>query len=251
MKYEDLTVKELRERAKKKGIKNISKMTKVQLIKALKNTEKDMLNAETGMDSNLFTPSSPSSSPTSTSFTEQKQSYRVVKEDYPIPETYNLDTLVLLPVDPAIQYCYWQVSTNTRLQYKNYLVRSFYRYKLKLFAKDSEGTKEIQEIEVGDYGNFYFHHYLPGRIAWAEVGFMSDEGIFIPIMTSKRIIIPRDTLSSITDETFMTVQENYMEILKLSGIDSDAHPGSIEFHKALLKQLLKNISSKDSFSKGV
>ena len=48
----------------------------------------------------------------------------------------------------------------------------------------------------------------------------------------------------------MTVQENYMEILKLSGIDSDAHPGSIEFHKAMLKQLLKNISSKDSFSKG-
>lgn len=250
MKYEELTVKELREIAKKKGLKNISKMTKAQLIKSLKNTEINIVNTETNKKSEPISSLSSSSMPTSSSFAEQKQTYRIVKDDYPIPETYNIDTLVLLPVDPAIQYCYWQISTNTRLQYKNYLIKSFYRYKLKLFSKDPEGTREIQEIEVGDYGNYYFHHYLPGRIAWAEIGFMSDEGIFIPIMTSKRIIIPKDTLSSITDETFMTVQENYMEILKLSGIDSDAHPGSIEFHKAMLKQLLKNISSKDSFSKG-
>jgi len=250
MKYEELTVKKLREIAKHKGIKNLSKFTKAQLIKAIKaielNTESTLSDENSKITSNI----APSSKSTSSVFLDQKQTYRIVKEDYPIPETYNIDTLVLLPVDPTIQYCYWQISTNTRLQYKDYLIKSFYRYKLKIFTKDQDGTREIQEVEVGDYGNYYFHHYLPGRLAWAEIGFISDEGIFIPIITSKRIVIPKDTLSTITDETFMTVQENYMEILRLSGIDSDAHPGSIEFHKSLLKQLLKNISSKDSFSKG-
>ena len=253
MRYEELTVKQLREIAKDKGIENLSKLIKAELIKALKasesHTESDIKGKKKKLVDSLSSATSPSGKPSSGAFIEQKQTYRVVKEDYPIPETYNIDTLVLLPVDPSIQYCYWQISTNTRLQYKDYLVKSFYRYKLKVFIKDQDGTREIQEIEVGDYGNYYFHHYLPGRLAWAEIGFMSDEGIFIPIMTSKRIIIPKDTLSTITDETFMTVQENYMEILRLSGIDSDAHPGSIEFHKALLKQLLKNISS-TSFLKG-
>lgn len=251
MDYEKLTVKKLREIAKNKGIKNLSKLTKVELIKALKETSSKVESTLTKevhkqMQTSLSSATSPYGKPKDS----EKRTYSVIREDYPIPETYNIDTLVLLPVDPTIQYCYWQISTNTRMQYKDYLVKSFYRYKLKVFVKDQDGTKEIQEIEVGDYGNYYFHHYLPGRLAWAEIGFMSDEGIFIPIMTSKRIIIPRDTLSTITDETFMTVQENYMEILRLSGIDSDAHPGSIEFHKALLKQLLKNISSGNSFFKG-
>lgn len=253
MNYEKLTVKQLREIAKNKGIKNISKMTKAELVKVLKaselHAESDVKDKNKKQVDSLSSTTPSSGKPSSGAFIEQKETYRIVKEDYPIPETYNIDSIVLLPVDPSIQYCYWQISTNTRLQYKDYLIKSFYRYKLKMFVKDQDGTRELQEIEVGDYGNYYFHHYLPGRLAWAEIGFMSDEGIFIPIMTSKRIIIPKDTLSTITDETFMTVQENYMEILRLSGIDSDAHPGSIEFHKALLKQLLKNISS-SSFLKG-
>lgn len=253
MNYEKMTVKQLREIARNKGVKNLSKLTKPELIKALKASDLRSESAIKGHDKkqiDTLTSTTSSGGVSSGSFIEKKQTYRIVKEDYPIPETYNIDTLVLLPVDPSIQYCYWQISTNTRLQYKDYLIKSFYRYKLKVFIKDQDGTREIQEVEVGDYGNYYFHHYLPGRLAWAEIGFMSDEGIFIPIMTSKRIIIPKDTLSTITDETFMTVQENYMEILRLSGIDSDAHPGSIEFHKALLKQLLKNISSSSSFLKG-
>jgi len=137
MKYEELTVKELRDIAKKKGLKNISKMTKAQLIKSLKNTEINIVNTEISKESEPISSLSSSSMPTSPAFTEQKQTYRIVKDDYPIPETYNIDTLVLLPVDPAIQYCYWQISTNTRLQYKNYLIKSFYRYKLKLFYKGS------------------------------------------------------------------------------------------------------------------
>lgn len=255
MNYEKMSLKELKVFARERKVKDRTKMNRNELIKALKTADlhkesKPQVKKQSDIEDGSLPEINLPTSITSKSGLVQKPVSEQKKEEFPIPENYNIDSLVLLPIDPSLQYSYWQISTNTRWQYKEYLIKSYYKYKLKFFTKDEEGTREVQEIEIGDYGNYYFHHYLPGKIAWIEAGFISDDGVFIPIMSSKRIVIPRDTLSNVTDETFMTVQENYMEILRLSGIDSDVHPGSIEFHKGLLKQLLKNINSRDLLSRG-
>ncbi|MDY6821191.1 MAG: DUF4912 domain-containing protein [Deferribacterota bacterium] len=239
MKYEDYSYKDLYKIAKEKNIKNRSNMSKKMLIEALYALERKKDTAINVENTKI----QPSSKTLTKKDKDEDRKVMPQKDDYQIPESYNVDTLVLLPVDPAIQYCYWQISTDTREQYKDYLSKSLYRYKLKLFIKDSEGTKELQEIETGDYGNYYFHHYIPGKLAWAEIGFTSDEEVFIPIITSKRIVVPRAGISDKTDETFLSIDENYMEILKLSGIDSNIHPSSIAFHRELLKQLSKHIKS--------
>ena len=237
MNLEKLSKKELYQLARKKNIKNRSTMTKIKLIEALK---METLSEESE-DKNV-----------SSSYTEvikkepSKETKEVgIEEKYSIPESYDVDSLVLMPVDPSTSFCYWYISANTNDEYKEYLSESNGKYNIKMFTTSEGFSIEIQDINVDNSGNYYFHHYLAGKVVWAEIGVINPNGEFLPILSSKKVTMPNDRLSDVTDETFMTVKEHYSEILKLSGIQDKTHPGSLEFHKALLDHMLKSVSSKN------
>ena len=237
MGFNDLNKKDLYKIAKMRNVKNRSKMTKPELIEALKKSEITDASLKSKVDG-------------SSSYTEMikdessKEPAKVefVEEEYPIPGIYDVDTIVLMPVDPSTEFCYWQVSSDTREQYKEHINRS--GYKIKIFMKADGAVSGVQELDVGESGNYYFHHYLPGKTVWAEIGVTNEKGEFLPVLSSKKVSMPTDRLSDVTDEMFMNIKEHYSEILKLSGIQDKTRPGSLEFHRSLLNHMLKNITSK-------
>ena len=107
MNVKTMTKTELYELAKKHNLPNRSKMTKDELIKALSKYNKTVAPkvAPQASSSTVTShmPENPAPNP------EPAR-----KPEYPIPDRYNLDTVVLLPVNPKKEYVYWEVIRQDR-----------------------------------------------------------------------------------------------------------------------------------------
>ncbi|PLX69301.1 MAG: hypothetical protein C0602_07790 [Denitrovibrio sp.] len=251
MNVKKMTKTELYELAKTYDIKNRSKMSKEALIKSIEKYQEKVAPVEA--------PQTTSSAETVTSAMPEEKPEAPApakKPEYPIPDRYNIDTVVLLPVNPKKEYVYWEVADKTvdSICTKHNIGTPVFI--LKVFQSDNENKEELASVRVSKYGNWYFDLYCPDMNLWAEIGILDNKGNYYPVVNSKKIKMPTDTISKEIDkETWMSVGENIEHIFELSGISDvqkDELLSSARLHTELFKKLheQEGLSSSALYKKG-
>lgn len=230
MNYGNMTKTELYALAQKFQIAGRSAMDKNELIKALKKYDKTVVTTAPSASVSSHIHAQPAQEPV----------YKPSKPEYPIPDRYNIDTVVLLPVNPKKEYVYWEISDKTVCEFCGHY-NSPAVYILKVFAGEEDNISELASVKVGKYGTWYFDLYCPDTRMWAEIGMLDAMGNYHTISSSKKIKMPTDRISDLIDkETWMTVGENIEKIYTLSGL-SDMQKqellSSARMHSELFKKL--------------
>ncbi|XOB66393.1 DUF4912 domain-containing protein [Deferribacteres bacterium DY0037] len=241
MNLNKMTKTELYELAKKYDIKNRSRMTKDKLLAALSKYEDTVTPVKA--------PQTSSSSETVTSAMPEKPAPEPVKKpEFPIPDKYNLDTVVLLPVNPKKEYVYWEVSDKTVDEYCSRLSITKPVFILKVYQSDGSKVDELASVRVKKYGNWYFDLYCPEMSLWAELGILDNMGNYYAITSSKKVKMPSDKISSVIDkETWMTVGEKIEKIFELSGA-SDMHKEELLSSARLHTELFRRLHDQEGIS---
>jgi hypothetical protein len=151
--------KELLEIAKKLKIKGRHKMKKKELIEAI---EKELI--KLSLEEDNF------SSHINWEKEEIKEETEIILDlpvEYKIPDRYNIDKIVLLPIDPHKHFTYWFLKDETLNKLKeNY---GDFKFLIKLYKE----RKETLSFEVySESGDYYIHHYAPFKRLFAVFGIL-------------------------------------------------------------------------------
>jgi len=236
MDLKKLKKEELYEMAKKYNVKNRSKMTKSELVKAVSGYETKVSPAKAPQAQSSKTVTSHMSEPA-----PEEKPAPAKQPEYPIPDRYNTDTVVLLPINPKKEYVYWEISDKTLDKFCREIGVSNPVFLLKVFQGDEKSREELASVRASRYGNWYFDLYCPDMNLWAEIGLLDNMGNYHPIINSKKIKMPSDVVSKeIDEETWMTVGENIEKIFDLSGVSEMNKKellSSARLHSELFKKL--------------
>ncbi len=121
-----------------------------------------------------------------------------VSDDYDIPGHYNIDTLIIMPVNMTTSFIYWEITeglvkkkaSSLNIKPEHYIIRVFER----------ENMKEVSSFTAeGRIGKKYIHCDVSFKPLYAEMGvFKGDE--FITFLLSKTISSPSFRLLKTSDE---------------------------------------------------
>ncbi len=259
---EKLTKKELYELAKKLKIKGRSKMSKRQLIEAIKLMEEKNLEEAYKIEEEIIKQEDIKEEILiAESLKEDKFSSRVhvlkedttespkieskyIKEEYPIPERYNINKVVLLPVDPSKHFVYWEIKDETLEDLKSKY--SEVSFTIKLY----ENREEALTIEINSaVGSYYIHYHAPFEKLYVVLGAVAD-GTFIPLVSSKEIYVPSDEISEIPqEEIWMTKTKEWKEIISKSYEKDISYINSKQNFKKIIETLIENHIKKTVSSK--
>jgi hypothetical protein len=233
---EKLSRNELYELARTKNIKGRSKMSRDELIRAIEeatNTEQLVTKSKYDIAHNK-TIGYEEATPSPTSTIKQH-----IEEEYKIPENYNIDMLMFLPIDPRRAYVCWEVTKSRINEFiKNIDINSF-RFKLKLFTIE---TGVVSSVEVGSHGNYFFiNEMLEDKEAWAEIG-VEDHSGFHCLLKSNSFKMPAEHISERDDALYMTVRSKVEKIIRMSLHGLERYYSSIELYKSAFKM----VSSKNN-----
>lgn len=229
-----MTKNEVYEIAKKRGIKNRSKMTKKELIEAVKKSESIDLQKISGASTD------------SISSGKLGNTALDIKEKEPeisLPFKYNKDTLVFLPIDPVNAYAFWELSEDTLSKYGNMAELDQVRPVLSFFS--GEGERLIfSPVDV--VGNYYINDVrMDDSVVWAELSFLDKNGEKIIILSSEKVKMPSDRISKEEGGEFMQVNESTKKLMEYSAA-ADIIFSSNEY----LHRKLKMFSSYDLPERG-
>lgn len=230
--FENLSKKELYEIAKARNIKGRTSMTKQELINAIE----ESINMEQLVEKSKYDPNVQEL----LGYTQEEGAeIALEKEDYKIPEKYDLDILMFLPIDAKRAYVCWEITEARIRQFiKDSDINSI-KIKLKLFT-DNNG--EISSVYVNSLGNYFFvNGMLEDSEAWSEIGIEFD-GRYIPILKSNSFKMPSEHISDRDDVLYMTVRSSVEKIINISLHGIDGYYSSID----LYKNVFKMISSKNN-----
>ncbi len=146
------------------------------------------------------------------------------RDETGIPGRYYDNKLVLMARDPYWCYSYWDISSRLMTQ-KTDEAKKHGPYKLVIRIYDvtdivfnGSNAHKHMDIEVtGDANNWYINVWEAGRAYIAELGFRTDSGKFILIARSNTVGAPTDRVSEKTDEEWMVIDEDFEELLRMSG----------------------------------
>ncbi|WP_164885390.1 DUF4912 domain-containing protein [Geovibrio thiophilus] len=233
MNLSEMTKKELYRLAVEHNVENRSKMTREELEKALGKAMSDKeAYSSTEQHKAQQAPAAPE---------------KISPPEYPIPDRYQIDTAVLLPINPRKEYVYWEVADNTVNRFRTEHSCPDVSFVLKIFGGDESGAAdELASVRVGRYGNWFFDLYVPERLIWAEIGLMDNKGNYFAVAHSRKVRMPSDKISAMIDEeTWMTVGEKIEDIYRLSGVNEldSAVPGSVRIFQEVMRFIEKSVSS--------
>ncbi|MFP4486031.1 MAG: DUF4912 domain-containing protein [Campylobacterales bacterium] len=179
---------------------------------------------------------------------------------YDIPERYNINTLVLLPINPSNHFMYWEIS-------RDYIAEKysseFDGFVVKFFEKRGDSFSEGLSFKVYDEnGRYYINKHIPKSEVYAVLGIIDKDGRFIELLSSNIIKTPSDS-TSIGDEVWMDKDSEWSELIKASLTPESDSMNSAEFikefetirkHRKLKEQMdittLTKLPSSDSFLGG-
>lgn len=252
MKLDKLTKKELMDIAAKKEISGRTKMSKPELIEVLtpllsetsavsKAKKTDKSKKDGASEANVgYEIGSP-----------KKEVFQIKSDEYPIPSYYNEDTLVLMPVDPAKEYMYWEISDFTLNKFKSELRLSETRLVLKMFSQYNSAVSEVASAAVERMGSWYFNVYAPETVLWSEIGLIDSNGAFHRILKSRILKMPADKVSDIVDrETWLSIGGDLEKLYQLSGVGKKDNGSSKTIQKELAKQISEHMGSSNLNSSG-
>lgn len=125
-----------------------------------------------------------------------------------IPERYNIDRLVILPVNPNLIFSYWFTTDSLKEEINRRF--SHFTVLLKLF----EDGSQMAAVDVGSLeGSWYIHHHAPFKRITAVVGIMVD-GKFYELLHSNEIVMPSDEIFVEEEQHWYNRKDNTVRIRK-------------------------------------
>ncbi|MGE5581663.1 MAG: DUF4912 domain-containing protein [Bacillota bacterium] len=244
----------LSEIAKTLGIRGISKLTREDLIEhillldppfsANPNQEKEI---SQHLHDTLAGTEHPYIQP---SFPEYSTGVATIEEnETQIPSTYNDTKIVLMVRDPYWLYTYWSISQTTR-DYLNATFNNWNRSPLILRVYDITNIQDFDGSNSNYYfdlninneaTNWYIHVGGPNRSFCVDLGFIQDNGVFFTIIRSNIVVTPRDNVSDIIDEEWMSIEEDFRKLYRLAG--AGRGDSSAELVESLIMRLEREMGS--------
>ncbi len=233
----ELTKEELYEIAREYGIKGRTKMTKEELVDALSSNTIDI--EQTQVEASIFDlgtpvigigasdkklPSSLDVNAGKTSTFEKVEGYRIKSPFFdgdPLPESYGVNAMVLMPKNPQWAYAYWEITDETYNNIKNSngdrLALTIRLYDVTLKDFNGSNANAYFDVELPENVKEWFVGGLnPKAVYIGDIGFKTPEGNFITAVRSKAIEMPSNVVSENIDEEWMIIEEYLKKILERS-----------------------------------
>jgi hypothetical protein len=248
------TKQKLTEIAKSLGIRGISKLTREDLIEHIllldppfsANPEKEkeisqhLQNSLSGTDHLYIQPSLPENL-TGVAVIDQNETQ--------IPSTYNDTKIVLMVRDPYWLHTYWSISQSA-IDYISENLQHWNQVALILRIYDITGNQNFDGTNSNYYFdihvdheifNWYIHVGGPNRSFCVDLGFIQENGSFYTITRSNIVTTPRDNISEIVDEEWMSIEEDFLKLYRLAG--AGQANSSAELVESLIKRLEREMGS--------
>ena len=152
-----------------------------------------------------------------------------------IPLGYGDDKIVLMVRDPYWLYSYWEVTAGKKEEIRQTVGDHEYNggkmvlriYDVTDVRFDGTNSHHFFDIHVGDFAqNWYINAPGANRAYIADLGYLTRSGQFVLIARSNCVTTPRDTFSDVVDEEWMIVEDDFLEMFRLSGGYADAGKAS-------------------------
>ncbi|GAB6157946.1 hypothetical protein JCM39194_11460 [Desulfotomaculum varum] len=150
------------------------------------------------------------------------QQAKAGESEFNLPRHYGTDRLVALSKDPNWLYAYWEISAD---QYESFVrrygeaawcaARPVLRvYDITGLPEDSPLTAHTahccREILIDPYAdNWFIEIGQPNRSFYLELGRLLPDGRYIKLLTSNRVSMPGNSISSKIDEEWMWIEGIY------------------------------------------
>jgi len=141
-----------------------------------------------------------------------------------LPATYNRNVLVMMARDPYWCYTYWDL-TPDHVESSRQKLRDSSSARMVLRIYDITGldfnglnARRQWDIDlVGYCNNWYVHLGVSDCDYLAEIGWIDRFGNFVALARSNNVHTPRDRMSDVIDEEWLTVEEDFQKLYHLSG----------------------------------
>jgi len=227
---QERTIQELKAMAKQLGLTVRKQMTKSDVRKMLERFIERAKLATPEKTANVSSATSPSKSSS-----DSKPVVQPVKEDLTIPETYNKDKLVAMPVNPHWLHFYWDFSQENKEFFKS---REIVKVVLRVYDVtyiEFDGTNAHRTFEVIidpiNLKNYYLNVPAPGAHYLGEIGYYDVNGTYKPLIRSNLCKMPVNSPSQSTRERWMDLRKRRRIVMPSSGMLTpiiERVPGSVQ-----------------------
>ncbi len=165
-----------------------------------------------------------------------------------LPE-YDDTRIALMVRDPYWLYTYWSINGETKNFISNH-IKPWHQIQLVLRVHDITnlhnftGTESnyFFDVNIGhDIFNWYINVNGPNRTFCVDLGFIQDNGLFYTIARSNFVTTPRDNISEVIDEEWMSIEKDYQNLYRLGG--GILGNSSAELVESLISRLEKEMGS--------
>jgi len=171
-------------------------------------------------------------------------------EEFPLPgedlpREYGQDRLALMVRDPYWGHAYWEITPETLNLARSELGAEHESSKSILRIYDFEsGEPEPQfDIELtGNADNWYINFGKPGGTFCVDIGILTPSGRFYTLARSNTVPMPPMGMSSVIDEKWMSLQEEFERMYALSG-GLRVGASSVEMQEMIEKRLREEMAS--------
>ncbi|QTA37719.1 DUF4912 domain-containing protein [Thermosipho ferrireducens] len=196
------TIQELKKMAKDLGLRVKRMMKKREVIKLFEQYIEELENRE----------KSPSSSSSQIKPSYEKEIKPLERKEITLPETYGKDKLILMPVNPNWIHIYWDFSIRTQkiLSDLPYGSRTALRiYDVTYIRFDGNNAHRTFEliVDVRKTKNYYFNVPMPDANYLAELGYITKDRRFVPLLRSNVCKTPANSPSPSSRERWLDIRK--------------------------------------------
>ena len=213
---QDLTIQELKAKAKELGLSVRKQMTKADVRRLLERyIERAKLSEPESVES--------ISSATSQMQESTDQSQQLPpKEDITIPDSYKKDKLVAMPINPQWMYFYWDLSDANASLIKSSNISKVVLRVYDITYIEFNGTNAHRTFEIGidvlGIRNYYLNVPVPGAHYLGEIGYYDVDGRYIPLLRSNLCMMPTSSPSQSTRERWLDLRKHRRIVMPASGM---------------------------------
>lgn len=241
---EERTIQELKAKAKDLGLTVKKQMGKSDVRKML---ERFLERAKLTVVSDQPLPTSSSQMKPPAEFLQISEP---IKEDLTLPDTYQKDKLVAMPVNPHWIHFYWDFSEENLALLKSHEVAKVVLrvYDVTYIEFDGTNAHRTFEISIDPFNlkNYYLNIPVPGAHYLGEIGYYDIKGGYKVLMRSNLCKIPVNSPSQSTRERWMDLRKRRRIVMPSGGMLTpivERIPGSVQGMEHLFR-----ISSAGSIS---
>jgi hypothetical protein len=159
---------------------------------------------------------------------------------FELPPGYGDNRISVMVRDPYWLYSYWELNEKRVNEIKNELGDRFWRAKLILRVYHTSDWSFFDIQVSGGVGNWYINTGRPNTSYCIDIGYLTEDGVFICAARSNVVTTPRDRMSEVIDEEWMI--PDWERMYALSGGFSIGR-GSMELKQMMEKNLFNQVSS--------